>query len=44
MVSHDLVDIASLSDAVAVMDAGKLITQGPNTEILSTPSTELLPA
>lgn len=42
MVSHDLVDIASLSDAVAVMDAGKLITQGPNTEILSTPSTEFV--
>ena len=42
MVSHDLVDIASLSDAVAVMDAGKLITQGPTTEILSTPSTEFV--
>lgn len=42
MVSHDLVDIASLSEAVAVMDAGKLITQGPTTEILSTPSTEFV--
>lgn len=42
MVSHDLVDIASLSDAVAVMDAGQLITQGPTTEILSTPSTEFV--
>lgn len=42
MVSHDLVDIASLSDAVAVMDAGKLIAQGPTTEILSTPSTEFV--
>ena len=42
MVSHDLVDIASLSDAVAVMQAGKLITQGPTTEILSTPSTEFV--
>ena len=42
MVSHDLVDIASLSDAVAVMDVGKLITQGPTTEILSTPSTEFV--
>ncbi len=42
MVSHDLVDIASLSDAVAVMDAGKLITQGPTAEILSTPSTEFV--
>ena len=42
MVSHDLVDIASLSDAVAVMDAGKLITQGPTTEILCTPSTEFV--
>ena len=42
MVSHDLVDIASLSDAVAVMDSGKLITQGPTTEILSTPSTEFV--
>lgn len=42
MVSHDLVDIASLSDAVSVMDAGKLITQGPTTEILSTPSTEFV--
>lgn len=42
MVSHDLVDIASLSDAVAVMDAGKLITQGPTAEILCTPSTEFV--
>ena len=42
MVSHDLVDIASLSDAVAVMDAGQLITQGPTAEILSTPSTEFV--
>ena len=42
MVSHDLVDIASLSDAIAVMDAGQLITQGPTTEILSTPSTEFV--
>lgn len=42
MVSHDLVDIASLSDAVAVMQAGQLITQGPTTEILSTPSTEFV--
>lgn len=42
MVSHDLVDIASLSNAVAVMQAGKLITQGPTTEILSTPSTEFV--
>lgn len=42
MVSHDLVDIASLSDAVAVMDAGKLITQGPTAEVLSTPSTEFV--
>ena len=42
MVSHDLVDIASLSDAVAVMDAGQLITQGPTAEVLSTPSTEFV--
>lgn len=42
MVSHDLVDIASLSDAVAVMDAGQLLTQGPTAEILSTPSTEFV--
>lgn len=42
MVSHDLVDIASLSDAVAVMQAGQLVTQGPTTEILSTPSTEFV--
>ena len=42
MVSHDLVDIASLSDAVAVMQAGQLITQGPTAEILSTPSTEFV--
>ena len=42
MVSHDLVDIASLSDAVAVMDAGQLISQGPTAEILSTPSTEFV--
>lgn len=42
MVSHDLVDIASLSDAVAVMDAGQLISQGPTAEVLSTPSTEFV--
>ena len=42
MVSHDLVDIASLSDAVAVMQAGQLVTQGPTAEILSTPSTEFV--
>lgn len=42
MVSHDLVDIASLSDAVTVMDAGQLISQGPTAEVLSTPSTEFV--
>lgn len=38
MVSHDLLDIVSLADAVVVVDHGRVVEHGPTTQVLARPT------
>ncbi|MFF0341720.1 dipeptide ABC transporter ATP-binding protein [Kribbella sp. NPDC004875] len=37
LISHDLAVVSSLSDTIAVMDAGRVVEHGPTAEVVTTP-------
>lgn len=44
LVSHDVLDAALLADQVAVLRDGRIVEQGPRTEVLESPRTEFTAA
>ena len=44
LVSHDIEDIATLADRIAVLDSGRIVQQGPIADVIANPASDLVRA